>query len=286
MTLTEVGTTTGEPSDDPLAGLTEEAQHVLLIIGVLLLSLILNNFVEKCRIPIPQAIVTVLVGVVCGGLGHIGAVPLVSRSAFAAYEASSARQFMLLFIAPIIFAEGYGMKSLMFFENLSRILTLAFVGTVLSTVVVALFVYYLPPLTGYTGTLPWLECLTFGSLISAVDPVTTLAIFKDVGLVEQGLGHLYYSVLGESILNDAVALTLFDGFEKFVVEKETALTWNNFGELVGGFFVTFLGSMAIGIVSGMLGALLLKFALLGAKDHGEDHYHFNVPESGTAFAFW
>jgi NhaP-type Na+/H+ or K+/H+ antiporter len=42
--------------------------------------------------------------------------------------------------------------------------------------------------------------------------------------------------------------------------------------------------MAIGIASGMFAALLLKFALLGRKDNGEDHYHFNVPEIGTAFA--
>jgi len=44
-------------------------------------------------------------------------------------------------------------------------------------------------------------------LISATDPVTTLAIFKEQNLVEIGLGHLYYTVLGESILNDAVGIT-------------------------------------------------------------------------------
>ena len=48
------------------------------------------------------------------------------------------------------------------------------------------------------------ECFAFGSLISAVDPVATLAIFNalDVDPV------LYMLVFGESILNDAVAIVL------------------------------------------------------------------------------
>ncbi len=48
------------------------------------------------------------------------------------------------------------------------------------------------------------ESFAFGSLISAVDPVATLAIFSalDVDPV------LYMLVFGESILNDAVAIVL------------------------------------------------------------------------------
>ena len=48
------------------------------------------------------------------------------------------------------------------------------------------------------------QSFTFGSLISAVDPVATLAIFSamDVDPI------LYMLVFGESILNDAVAIVL------------------------------------------------------------------------------
>lgn len=92
---------------------------------------------------------------------------------------------MLIFIAPIIFAEGYGLKSRQFFANIWRILAHAFVGTFISTVIVAVMTFYLPSLTGLDEskrlTMP--ECLTFGSLISATDPVTTLAIFKDMKMV-------------------------------------------------------------------------------------------------------
>jgi len=48
------------------------------------------------------------------------------------------------------------------------------------------------------------ESFAFGSLISAVDPVATLAIFQAID-VDQ---ILYMLVFGESMLNDAVAIVL------------------------------------------------------------------------------
>ena len=47
--------------------------------------------------------------------------------------------------------------------------------------------------------------LLFGSLISATDPVTVLAIFHDLHVDHD----LYSLVFGESVMNDAVALVLF-----------------------------------------------------------------------------
>jgi sodium/hydrogen exchanger 8 len=52
--------------------------------------------------------------------------------------------------------------------------------------------------------LEFTESLAFGSLISAVDPVATLAIFTALD-VDPVLNML---VFGESILNDAVAIVL------------------------------------------------------------------------------
>ena len=47
--------------------------------------------------------------------------------------------------------------------------------------------------------------LTFGSLISAVDPVATLAIFNALDVNPT----LHMLVFGESVLNDAVAVVLY-----------------------------------------------------------------------------
>ena len=56
------------------------------------------------------------------------------------------------------------------------------------------------------------ECLTFGALISATDPVSTLAVFSELKVDPS----LFYLVFGESVINDAVGVVLFNTFAKFV----------------------------------------------------------------------
>lgn len=50
----------------------------------------------------------------------------------------------------------------------------------------------------------FVDCLLFGAIVSATDPVTVLAVFKELR-VDVNLDALLF---GESVLNDAVALIL------------------------------------------------------------------------------
>ena len=184
------------------------------------------------------------------------------------------------FEAPLLgHMEGYGMKSQQFFDNITRILLHAFVGTTISTFVVAFILHWLLPLTS-TLQLSMAECLAFGAMISSTDPVTTLAIFKEQRLAENGRGHLYYSVLGESILNDAVAITLFSSFVNLVKSQEV-ITAAVAGRIILEFASGFLASTLIGVAGGLLTAFLLKSARLGAGACEGEHFFFNVPEIGV-----
>ncbi|KAL0398937.1 UNVERIFIED_CONTAM: Sodium/hydrogen exchanger 6 [Sesamum radiatum] len=58
---------------------------------------------------------------------------------------------------------------------------------------------YLAGVTYLIYKLPFVECLMFGALISATDPVTVLSIFQELGTDV----NLYALVFGESVLNDA-----------------------------------------------------------------------------------
>jgi len=98
---------------------------------------------------------------------------------------------------------------------------------------------------------------------------------------EHGLGYLYYSVLGESILNDAVALTLFSSFSK-IVEEGTQLTGDMALPIFFDFCKTFSGSMLIGVVGGIAATLVLKLARLGPGSSPDENFYFNVPELGVA----
>ncbi|KAI2510164.1 potassium:proton antiporter [Fragilaria crotonensis] len=132
----------------------------------------------------------------------------------------------------------------------------ACIGTLVSTIVVALIlkaaVHF--ELTGtFYPTLS--ELFTFGALISATDPVSTLAVFQSKRVDP----HLFYLVFGESVLNDAVGLVLFNAFAKFVqVETQYDKVAVEILTFLIDFTFDFIGSSVLGVVSALLAALLLK----------------------------
>jgi NhaP-type Na+/H+ or K+/H+ antiporter len=63
-----------------------------------------------------------------------------------------------------------------------------------------------------------LECLIFGTTLSATDPVTILAIFKQYKVDPK----LYTVIFGESLLNDAVSIVMYEyGMPSFLLSVST-----------------------------------------------------------------
>ncbi|KAL5200874.1 hypothetical protein ABZP36_035228 [Zizania latifolia] len=91
--------------------------------------------------------------------------------------------------------------------------------------------------------LPFVECLMFGALISATDPVTVLSIFQELGTDV----NLYALVFGESVLNDAVCIyclyiyILF--FRTMSSVRSQAAAGVNFFMMILQFLETFVGSI-------------------------------------------
>ncbi|CAH8558211.1 unnamed protein product, partial [Dicrocoelium dendriticum] len=113
--------------------------------------------------------------------------------------------FFNVLLPPIIFCAGYSMNRCHFFRNIGAILTYAFVGTFLSAFVVGIICYgFTRGMATLSTLLSFSDCLLFGSIISATDPVTVLAIFNDLGVDVD----LHALVFGESVLNDALAIAL------------------------------------------------------------------------------
>lgn len=101
--------------------------------------------------------------------------------------------------------------------------------------------------------LSFIESFAFGSLISAVDPVATLAIFQALD-VDPVLNML---VFGESILNDAVAIVLTTTILE-IDTPESALmsTAQLILHGVGRFCLMFVASAAIGVLFALASALI------------------------------
>lgn len=105
-----------------------------------------------------------------------------------------------------------------------------------------------------------MEALSVGATLSATDPVTILAIFN-VYKVEP---KLYTVIFGESILNDAIAIVLFETAQRYKVGggSESSLSIVRLFEAIGIFLLVFFGSLVIGVAVGIGTALILKYTLI------------------------
>lgn len=163
--------------------------------------------------------------------------------------------FFNLLLPPIILASGYELHQANFFRNIGTILTFAFAGTFISALVLGLvlFLWTRIPLDGFS--ISFVEAISVGATLSATDPVTILAIFN-LYKVEP---KLYTVIFGESILNDAIAIVLFETAQKYAESDAGSLTFLHLFEAIGVFLLVFFGSMVVGVIVGIMTALGLKY---------------------------
>ncbi|XP_053162795.1 sodium/hydrogen exchanger 7 isoform X2 [Hemicordylus capensis] len=172
--------------------------------------------------------------------------------------------FFNILLPPIIFHAGYSLKKRHFFRNLGSILAYAFFGTAVSCFIVGNLIYGVVKLMKLVGQLSdkfyYTDCLLFGAIISATDPVTVLAIFNDL----HADVDLYALLFGESVLNDAVAIVLSSSIVAYQPTGGNVHTFDAaaFFKCVGVFLGIFSGSFMMGAVTGVLTALISKFTKL------------------------
>ena len=100
----------------------------------------------------------------------------------------------------------------------------------------------------------FVEAIGVGATLSATDPVTILAIFNTYKVDPK----LYTVIFGESILNDAVAIVMFETAQRFHGENKGPASIGSLFRGIGIFFLVFTVSLVIGVFIGIGTALLLK----------------------------
>uniref|UniRef100_A0A8C5BZG8 Sodium/hydrogen exchanger n=1 Tax=Gadus morhua TaxID=8049 RepID=A0A8C5BZG8_GADMO len=160
--------------------------------------------------------------------------------------------FFNILLPPIIFHAGYSLKRRHFFLNMGSILAYAFMGTLVSCFVIGLLMYGFVTLMKHVGQLGedffFTDCLFFGAILSATDPVTVLAIFNEL----QVDVDLYALLFGESVLNDAVAVVLSSSIVAYQPQGDNSHTFEVMAVLksLGVFLGVFSGSFALGVATG------------------------------------
>ncbi|KAI1903088.1 hypothetical protein AGOR_G00023610 [Albula goreensis] len=186
--------------------------------------------------------------------------------------------FFNILLPPIIFHAGYSLKRRHFFRNMGSILAYAFVGTVISCFVIGLVMYGCVTLMKQVGQLGgdffFTDCLFFGAIVSATDPVTVLAIFNELRVDVD----LYALLFGESVLNDAVAIVLSSSIVAYQPEGDNSHTFE-VSAMLKSFALFFLMSWSTFLLAeacGFTGVVAVLFCGIT-----QAHYTFNnlSPES-------
>lgn len=217
----------------------------ILALGILLIHLMLQTGFTY----LPESVVIVFLGALIGMIINLMSIRNIAN--WRKEEAFSPTAFFLVLLPPIIFESGYNLHKGNFFQNIGSILLFAIVGTAISAFVIGAGIYLLG-LAQVVYKLSFVESFAFGSLISAVDPVATVAIFHALD-VDPVLNML---VFGESILNDAVAIVLttavLDSNDPIMSTGEAILS------AINRFWLMFFASAGIGVLFALVSALLLK----------------------------
>uniref|UniRef100_A0A452QF83 Sodium/hydrogen exchanger n=1 Tax=Ursus americanus TaxID=9643 RepID=A0A452QF83_URSAM len=164
--------------------------------------------------------------------------------------------FFNILLPPIIFYAGYSLKRVS--------ASYAFLGTAISCFVIGSIMYGCVTLMKVTGQLAgdfyFTDCLLFGAIVSATDPVTVLAIFHELQVDVE----LYALLFGESVLNDAVAIVLSSSIVAYQPAGDNSHTFDVTAmfKSIGIFLGIFSGSFAMGAATGVVTSHVTKFTKL------------------------
>ena len=156
--------------------------------------------------------------------------------------------FLRILVPPIVFEAALSIDKRSFNRHVVPIMMYAFVGTLLATALTAVVVHEGSKYFQGCATIPYIEALTFGSLISSIDPIAVLSVLSNMGMTDTDT--IYVVIFGESLLNDGIAIVLFETLKHFLDDN---MTVDGDAMLAAAihFCVVALGSLLVGLSSGI-----------------------------------
>ncbi|KAL6796977.1 Sodium/hydrogen exchanger family domain-containing protein [Trichoderma sp. SZMC 28012] len=241
----------GDPEDDVGEKEFFAARAIFISIMLLIIAFFTSYFLQQKKVTaIHETVISIFAGMVVGLILLISSGDSIRNLISFDYQI-----FFNLLLPPIILSSGYELHQANFFRNIGTILTFAFAGTFLSAMVIGLILWVFNLVPG-SLKLSLVDAISVGATLSATDPVTILAIFNTYKVDPK----LYTIIFGESILNDAIAIVIFETAQ-YIKKSEGKANYGiiSFFDGIGMFLLIFFGSMLIGMIVGIGTALLLKF---------------------------
>ncbi|MFC4169851.1 cation:proton antiporter [Teichococcus aestuarii] len=201
------------------------------------------------RLMLSSTVLLAVVGVLLGG----GATLLLNTSHTSALDEAAntllhfpinAEVFLFIFLPLLVFHGALSIDVRRLARDAAPVLVLAVVAVLVTTAAIG---FALAPIAG----VPLTACLMLGAIVATTDPSAVVGIFREIG----ANSRLTRLVEGESLLNDAAAISIFTIFL-------AQLTGQHPGDPMAAvvtFVLSFIGGLAVGFILArmMLGVLPL-----------------------------
>jgi CPA1 family monovalent cation:H+ antiporter len=176
------------------------ALAVLAIAVLLILVALLQPL--AARLSLPHSVLIAGLGIAIGGVGSmtgmLGTGPLGELAHAMTSTEIRSDAILHIFLPILLFEAGLGMDVRRMMDDLAPILTLAVVAVLVCSLVVGLALWG-------ASSQSLILCLLLGAIVATTDPAAVIGIFRDAGAPRR----LTILVEGESLLNDAAAITLY-----------------------------------------------------------------------------
>ena len=199
------------------------------LVGMLLVATVVSLAIRRTRIPYTVALV--ILGVVAQAAGFLPKVHLTPELV------------LTVFLPPLLFEAAWNLDIRTLRLVWKPVALLAVVGVGVAVVAIGAAVHL-------AGGLGWPEALLLGAALSATDPVSVVALFKEVPVP----GRLAVTIEGESLFNDGTSVAIYQVLLAAMASGRLS------GLTLGGQFITLaFGGLALGVVIGGLASMSLSF---------------------------
>lgn len=222
------------------------------LLGTLILALLVALGTRWIRLP--YTIALVLVGLVIGWLGEL----IVGDLPFGG-GLMSADLILFVLLPPLLFEGAAGMHIDKLRRNWRPITLLAIPGVLLNTTIIGLICWRL---LWWGDDFGFLYGLLLGSVLAATDPVSVLALVRNLGAPKR----LAVLLEGESLFNDGTAIVMFNIILIAVLTKIAGGS-TSASELLTGAVASFLMVVTIGLLVGMVLGGVANRLLQQSDDH-------------------